>query len=569
VSVNGDGGGLFMQSSNATISDNTITNNGAGRDAGGLYVASSNATVTNNMITDNSADTRHGGGVVVSSSGGQFLGNTVTGNFAANVGGGFWVAGGGTNTTLSDNTITGNEALQRGGGLYWSGSGGSLAGVKGDVCNTIMNNLAPIAEAIYYTVPFAGDGSGDLDASHVCWGTVVPAEILALNYDYFDNGNFGVIRTTPFEGGPLLVDTTWTLAGSPYVVMESIVLGSDATLTIEPGVVVRFEAMKSISVGTSPFGTSCIIARGTPADPILFTSILPAGERAPGDWVNLYFGDQSEDAVFDGGGAYLGGCILEHVIVEFGGGGVATTGSITIQQSSPYLKNIEVRDSARAGVYADAAVTVPLRIEDSTFRRCVHTGNGGGVYLVNGSGHQVTGNLFDDNGASSGAGMYLSATTSLVDDNMFTSNAANSQGGGLWISSASGTVTDNTFTDNSGSAGGGLFVSNLTSGMIMTNLLEDNSASNGAGMYLQSGTGTQVLDNQFLTNVASGSYGGVYLGGSTITFSTNVVSGNQAVSVNGDGGGLFMQSSNATISDNTITNNGAGRDAGGLYVASS
>ena len=49
-------------------------------------------------------------------------------------------------------------------------------------------------------------------------------------------------------GGTITTDTTWTLTGSPYIVTGSItVQGADGadgvtTLTIEPGVEVRFNA---------------------------------------------------------------------------------------------------------------------------------------------------------------------------------------------------------------------------------------------------------------------------------------------------------------------------------------
>ena len=40
--------------------------------------------------------------------------------------------------------------------------------------------------------------------------------------------------------GAISVDTTWTLAGSPYVVVGDVTVEPDITLTIEPGVQVRF-----------------------------------------------------------------------------------------------------------------------------------------------------------------------------------------------------------------------------------------------------------------------------------------------------------------------------------------
>lgn len=63
-------------------------------------------------------------------------------------------------------------------------------------------------------------------------------------------------------------DTTWTLAGSPYLITDYISVGaiSTSTLTIEPGVIVKFEPDTRLSI----FGS--LIAEGTEAEPIYFTS---------------------------------------------------------------------------------------------------------------------------------------------------------------------------------------------------------------------------------------------------------------------------------------------------------
>ncbi|MBN1141608.1 MAG: hypothetical protein JXB25_07440, partial [Deltaproteobacteria bacterium] len=57
--------------------------------------------------------------------------------------------------------------------------------------------------------------------------------------------------------GTITTDTTWNLAGSPYIVTGALrVQGTDGadgvtTLTIQPGVEVRFNAQRSLSIGNS------------------------------------------------------------------------------------------------------------------------------------------------------------------------------------------------------------------------------------------------------------------------------------------------------------------------------
>ena len=75
-------------------------------------------------------------------------------------------------------------------------------------------------------------------------------------------------------GGLISTDTTWTLAGSPYIVTSNItVQGTDGadgitTLTIEPGVVVKFNQYCIMDIGATSGDSGALIAAGTACEPL-------------------------------------------------------------------------------------------------------------------------------------------------------------------------------------------------------------------------------------------------------------------------------------------------------------
>ncbi|MDH5793886.1 MAG: hypothetical protein OEZ18_04925, partial [Candidatus Bathyarchaeota archaeon] len=66
--------------------------------------------------------------------------------------------------------------------------------------------------------------------------------LLIMAFSIFNLANrtlFTSVNATYVEG-PITQDTIWTLVDSPFVVSKNVTVYSSATLTIEPGVEVRF-----------------------------------------------------------------------------------------------------------------------------------------------------------------------------------------------------------------------------------------------------------------------------------------------------------------------------------------
>jgi hypothetical protein len=99
---------------------------------------------------------------------------------------------------------------------------------------------------------------------------------------------------TTIVGGNITT-TTWTLANSPYNVLGDITIPMGSTLTIEPGVVVRFAAADGQGAGVDPAkievtvaGTLLLVT--TAANPITFEGL---NSTAPHTWHGIILGPEA------------------------------------------------------------------------------------------------------------------------------------------------------------------------------------------------------------------------------------------------------------------------------------
>ena len=157
-------------------------------------------------------------------------------------------------------------------------------------------------------------------------GGLKACDHLTFNADGTDNINGTQIgngdQEFVFTGNQTLKKGTYTLKGWVYI-------ADGATLTIEPGTVIKGDKTTMASLIAERGGK--LIAKGTSTEPIVFTSAQQAGSRRPGDWGGVILcgkapNNQNEMQIEGGPRTKHGGTdpsdnsgVLSYVRIEFAG----------------------------------------------------------------------------------------------------------------------------------------------------------------------------------------------------------------------------------------------------------
>jgi parallel beta-helix repeat protein len=383
-------------------------------------------------------------------------------------------------------------------------------------------------------------------------------------------------------GGLITENTTWDLAGSPYVITGNLLVFPDITLTIEPGVTVKFNPRMAFQIN----GT--LVARGTAAQKITFTfnDEVPVSGYMP----YLFFNYTSQSAVFNGSGQYVRGSIFEHVVFIIDGA-LYSTGAVTLNNATPYFNKCSfirnrgwaVSGSTMVELRMDSCVidsnfkggvwfTGPLRIRDSRIcgnhghgishntRNLVMTGNlvagnmGNGIrhysrYESNSLALVIRHNTLRDN-VQSGLDLYCDSdnSTLAVDSNFVAEN--DSQGVRIFFGwYREGTINGNRVVFNGSD---GIYLRGSDPTMTLSgNLVYKNG---GQGISLSMSTTPQnITNNLVIENGGPGIYDS--LGGSN---SDTLVGLKGAVAVNTvyrNGGPPLRVSGHAEVTRNTFLDN--------------
>ncbi|MBC8465560.1 right-handed parallel beta-helix repeat-containing protein, partial [bacterium] len=265
--------------------------------------------------------------------------------------------------------------------------------------------------------------------------------------------------------GNIEESATWTASNSPYIINDVTTIESDVLLTIESGVIVKF------GTGAGFIIDGLLHARGTETDSIVFTS-LDAAE--PGTWGGLLFSGGSDEELWDSDDQFSGeGSILDHCILEYGGGSSEFSSVVSVTFSSLYITN-------------------------SLIQNCL--GETGTIHCGNISKLMIEKSKVINNTADLGGAISLGlGTFSVIRDNIFVQNSARDKGGAIYLTRGETKLNRNSFLLNeAANYGGAIYIAGSQNILLENNVLLGNKSGFGAQtLGIQDDVNIKITGNIF------------------------------------------------------------------------
>ncbi len=539
------GGGIYLYGVGVrlNVADSSISNNIAERFGGGVYFYNNSntipgqLTVSRSQVNANEATDRSGGGLYVYQTTVTITQSTLNNNRAPDTsgdwaGGALYMAGAGSNLTLTDSTVTGNTVAAYGGGIYLSNTTAQVI-----IANSVISGNITLRSVT------ANTGGGGLYLS------AAGASRLTISDSVFANNR------SQRAGGALLYYGATT---SVLSVTDSQFTGNQAVTNNGGGLYVRQAATTLTRVTVS----------GNTAN------------GAGGDGGGLYLEGSGAASTFDqievtnntandlGGGIYAGSTLtLRNATLRgnttnnrggglYAAGGTLTINDSTLAQNATYL----AADGDGGAIYTAVNAT----LNNTQIISNTANDDGGGIY---GSAGTVTlndstlaGNVAAATADADGGALYVNGNTTLTRVTL-RGNTANRYGGGIYRANGNITLDRSTLAENiAGNSGGALYMAGGTLTTANSTLSGNRSGGDGGALWVN--TNANLYNTTIFNNTAVGLGGGVRRASAgAIVFRNSLVAGNSPANCSGSIAttGVSNLADDATCGSNFGNNSNAAR----------
>ncbi|TLZ56914.1 MAG: DUF1565 domain-containing protein [Methanobacteriota archaeon] len=251
-----------------------------------------------------------------------------------------------------------------------------------------------------------------------------------------------VVRAGPTSvSGTLTTNTTWSPSGSPYLVTGDILVPSGITLTVDPGVQVRFDKTPPASHSIVVAGT--ILSVGRSDLRVTFTSNDPFPDR--NDWVSIRL-DQSTGSVFEWTEFSWGSTTLDirHCSPRIANNTILESGLRAIQVLGPNADPI-IENNTIATQLFNERTGIITQDANPTIRNNVLTDNYFGIFVYLGGQP-----LIQNNAIRNGwVGLIVVSSSPVVANNLIEGNGIADYGGtGVLVFDSPVTLRDNVIRNN-------------------------------------------------------------------------------------------------------------------------